>query len=126
MELSFGQGQGLGGVSAGKGIAIGRARLIVRGFDEVPQHDLADGDIAAVLALKETFTGDTLCDLDKPIVLEKISFPEPVIEVAIEPNSKGDQDKMGIALRRLAEEAPTFNVEVDEKLGQTGPEWAPR
>ncbi|MDL1899455.1 elongation factor G [Anaerolineae bacterium CFX9] len=77
------------------------------------------GDIAAVLALKGTFTGDTLSDPDKPIVLERISFPEPVIEVAIEPNTKGDQDKMGEALRRLAEEDPTFKVEVDDKLGQT-------
>ncbi len=77
------------------------------------------GDIAAVLALKNTFTGNTLCDSDNPIVLERISFPEPVIEVAIEPNTKGDQDKMGEALRRLAEEDPTFKVEVDDKLGQT-------
>jgi elongation factor G len=77
------------------------------------------GDIAAVLALKNTFTGDTLSDPDHPIVLERISFPEPVIEVAIEPNTKGDQDKMGEALRRLAEEDPTFKVEVDDKLGQT-------
>src|SRR5690606_20854426 len=97
---------------------IGR---IVRMFADRREdvEEVHAGDIAAVLALKETFTGDTLCDLDKPIVLEKISFPEPVIEVAIEPNSKGDQDKMGIALRRLAEEDPTFKVEVDEKLGQT-------
>ncbi len=77
------------------------------------------GDIAAILGLKDTFTGDTLADMDKPIVLEQISFPEPVIEVAIEPNSKSDQDKMGVALRRLAEEDPTFKVEVDDKLGQT-------
>ena len=97
---------------------IGR---IVRMFADRREdvEEVHAGDIAAVLALKETFTGDTLCELDKPIVLEKISFPEPVIEVAIEPNSKGDQDKMGIALRRLAEEDPTFKVEVDEKLGQT-------
>lgn len=72
------------------------------------------GDIAAILALKETFTGDTLCAPEDPIVLENIKFPEPVIEVAIEPNSKADQDKMGVALRRLAEEDPTFKVEVDE------------
>jgi elongation factor G len=77
------------------------------------------GDIAAILGLKDTFTGDTLADANNPIVLEKISFPEPVIEVAIEPNTKGDQDKMGEALRRLAEEDPTFKVEVDDKLGQT-------
>jgi elongation factor G len=77
------------------------------------------GDIAAILGLKGTFTGDTLCDPDRPIALEKITFPDPVIEVAIEPNTKGDQDKMGEALRRLAEEDPTFKVEVDDKLGQT-------
>jgi elongation factor G len=82
-------------------------------------EEVRAGDIAAALALKTTFTGDTLSDPDHPIVLEKISFPEPVIEVAIEPNTKGDQDKMGEALRRLAEEDPTFKVEVDEKLGQT-------
>jgi elongation factor G len=97
---------------------IGR---IVRMFadDRKDIEEVHAGDIAAVLALKSTFTGDTLCDPDHPIVLERISFPEPVIEVAIEPNTKGDQDKMGEALRRLAEEDPTFKVEVDDKLGQT-------
>ena len=77
------------------------------------------GDIAAILGLKDTFTGDTLSAPEAPIILEQINFPEPVIEVAIEPNTKGDQDKMGEALRRLAEEDPTFRVEVDDKLGQT-------
>jgi elongation factor G len=72
------------------------------------------GDIAAILALKETFTGETLAAPDNPIVLETIKFPEPVIEVAIEPNSKSDQEKMGEALRRLAEEDPTFKVEVED------------
>jgi elongation factor G len=72
------------------------------------------GDIAAILALKETFTGETLAAPDNPIVLENIKFPEPVIEVAIEPNSKSDQEKMGEALRRLAEEDPTFKVEVED------------
>ena len=97
---------------------IGRiVRMFAASREDI--EEVHAGDIAAVLALKETFTGDTLCDPDKPIVLEKISFPEPVIEVAIEPNSKADQDKMGIALRRLAEEDPTFKIEVDEKLGQT-------
>ncbi|MBN8634444.1 MAG: elongation factor G, partial [Anaerolineae bacterium] len=97
---------------------IGR---IVRMFADSREdiEEVRAGDIGAILALKGTFTGDTLCDPDKPIVLEKISFPEPVIEVAIEPNTKGDQDKMGEALRRLAEEDPTFKIEVDEKLGQT-------
>jgi elongation factor G len=97
---------------------IGR---IVRMFADRREdiEEVHAGDIGAVLALKSTFTGDTLCDPDHPIVLERISFPEPVIEVAIEPNTKGDQDKMGEALRRLAEEDPTFKVEVDDKLGQT-------
>jgi elongation factor G len=97
---------------------IGR---IVRMFADRREdiEEVRAGDIAAVLALKDTFTGDTLSDENKPIVLEKISFPEPVIEVAVEPNTKGDQDKMGNALRRLAEEDPTFKIEVDDKLGQT-------
>lgn len=97
---------------------IGR---IVRMFADRREdiEEVRAGDIAAALALKTTFTGDTLSDPDHPIVLERISFPEPVIEVAIEPNTKSDQDKMGEALRRLAEEDPTFKVEVDEKLGQT-------
>ncbi|MBL8146673.1 MAG: elongation factor G [Anaerolineae bacterium] len=97
---------------------IGR---IVRMFADRREdvEEVHAGDIAAVLALKNTFTGDTLADPDHPIVLEKVSFPEPVIEVAIEPDTKGDQDKMGEALRRLAEEDPTFRVEVDDKLGQT-------
>ena len=77
------------------------------------------GDIAAALGLKDTFTGDTLSDIDKPVILEKIKFPEPVIQVAIEPNSKADQDKMGKALRALADEDPTFTVSVDDELGQT-------
>jgi elongation factor G len=77
------------------------------------------GDIAAAVGLKETFTGDTLCDPNHPIVLESIVFPEPVIEVAIEPKTKADQDKLGIALQRLAEEDPTFRVHTDEESGQT-------
>ncbi len=76
------------------------------------------GDIGATLGLKDSFTGDTLCDPDHPIVLEAISFPEPVIEIAIEPKSASDQDKMGEALRRLAEEDPTFRVRTDENTGQ--------
>ncbi len=104
--------------SKGERERIGRVvRMFADRRDDV--EEIHAGDIAAVLALKNTFTGDTLCDESKPIVLEQISFPEPVIEVAIEPNTKADQDKMGIALRRLAEEDPTFKVEVDDKLGQT-------
>ncbi len=77
------------------------------------------GDIAAAVGLKESYTGDTLSDPDHPVILESMSFPEPVIEVAIEPKTKADQDKLGIALQRLAEEDPTFRVKTDEESGQT-------
>lgn len=77
------------------------------------------GDIGAVLGLKETFTGDTLCDQHHPIVLENITFPEPVISVAIEPKTVADQNKMSEALRKLAEEDPTFRVHTDENTSQT-------
>ena len=77
------------------------------------------GDIAAAVGLKETFTGDTLTDPDHPVILESMTFPEPVIEVAIEPKTKADQDKLAIALQRLAEEDPTFRVHTDEESGQT-------
>jgi elongation factor G len=77
------------------------------------------GDIAATLGQKNTFTGDTLCDAKAPIVLESIDFPEPVIQLAIEPKSNIDQDKMGNALRALSEEDPTFQVKVDDQTGQT-------
>ena len=77
------------------------------------------GDIAAAVGLKETFTGDTLTDPDHPVILESMTFPEPVIEVAIEPKTKADQDKLGVALQRLAEEDPTFRVKTDEESGQT-------
>ncbi len=77
------------------------------------------GDIGAVLGLKNSFTGDTLCDMANPIVLESISFPEPVISIAIEPKSTADQDKLSQALHKLAEEDPTFRVRTDEQTGQT-------
>ncbi len=77
------------------------------------------GDIAAVVGLKNTFTGDTLCAEDEPVVLETITFPEPVISQAIEPKTKVDQDKMSVALTRLAEEDPTFRVQTDQESGQT-------
>ncbi len=77
------------------------------------------GEIAAAVGLKRTFTGHTLCDEDRPIVLESITFPEPVISVAIEPKTKADQEKMGIALARLAEEDPTFRIKSDEETLQT-------
>ncbi len=77
------------------------------------------GDIAAIVGLKESFTGDTLCDPAHPIILETIRFPEPVIEVAVEPRTKAYQDKLALALQRLAEEDPTFRVKTDEESGQT-------
>jgi elongation factor G len=77
------------------------------------------GDICAAVGLKDTFTGDTLCDQDHPVLLESIVFPMPVIAISIEPKTKADQDKMGIALNRLAEEDPTFKVHTDEESGQT-------
>ena len=77
------------------------------------------GDIAAAVGLKDTTTGDTLCDPAAPIILESMEFPEPVISVAIEPKSKAAQEKMGIALQKLAEEDPTFRVKTDEETGQT-------
>ncbi|MDP8924103.1 MAG: elongation factor G [Chloroflexota bacterium] len=80
---------------------------------------ISAGDIGAVVGLKGTVTGDTLCDPDNPILLEAIKFPEPVIDIAIEPKTKQDQDKMGLALQRLAEEDPTFRVRSDQETGQT-------
>ncbi len=77
------------------------------------------GDIAAGVGMKQVVTGDTLCAVDQPIKLEKIVFPEPVIKVAIEPKTKIDQEKMGVALGRLAEEDPTFRVQTNEETGQT-------
>jgi elongation factor G len=77
------------------------------------------GDIAAMVGPKQSFTGDTICDPDRPIVLESIRFPEPVIQLAVEPKTKADQDKMGIALQKLAEEDPTFRMHTDQETGQT-------
>jgi len=77
------------------------------------------GDIAAAVGLKNTTTGDTLCDEKKPVILESMVFPEPVIQLAVEPKSKADQEKMGIALQKLAEEDPTFKVHTDHETGQT-------
>src|SRR5213078_2992893 len=77
------------------------------------------GDIVAAVGLKHTTTGDTLCDPSHPIVLESMTFPAPVISVAIEPKTKADQEKLGKALQTLAEEDPTFNVRYDDETGQT-------
>ncbi|MCK2236849.1 MULTISPECIES: elongation factor G [unclassified Crossiella] len=86
---------------------------------ENPVDDAAVGHIYAVTGLKETTTGDTLADPQKPIVLESMTFPDPVIKVAIEPKTKADQEKLGIAIQKLAEEDPTFQVKLDEETGQT-------
>jgi elongation factor G len=85
--------------------------------EEIPE--VRAGDIAAAIGLKDTTTGNTLCDPENPVVLESMTFPEPVIDVAIEPKTKADQDKMGEALRRLADEDPTFRVRTDAETGQT-------
>ena len=77
------------------------------------------GDIVALAGLKEVRTGDTLCDLGKPVILERMEFPEPVIEIAIEPKSKADQEKLGVALSKLAAEDPSFRVSTDQESGQT-------
>ena len=81
--------------------------------------ELGAGDIGAILGLKQSFTGDTLCDPSRQLLLETIAFPHPVISVAIEPKTAADQDKMGVALQKLAEEDPTFNIRQDEETGQT-------
>ena len=81
--------------------------------------EILAGDIAACVGLKDVTTGDTLCDLDKVIVLERMDFPDPVISVAVEPKTKADQEKMGIALSKLAQEDPSFRVHTDEETGQT-------
>lgn len=84
---------------------------------EIPK--VYSGDIAAAVGLKNTTTGDTLCDADHPIILEKMQFPEPVIELSLEPKTKADQDKMGLALAKLAEEDPTFRTYTNKETGQT-------
>jgi elongation factor G len=105
-------------VTKGKRERIGRVlQLHANHREEI--DEVYAGDIAAAVGLKDTYTGDTLSDPDHPILLETISFPEPVIEVAIEPKTKADQDKLAIALQRLAEEDPTFKVHTDEESGQT-------
>jgi len=82
-------------------------------------ESIGAGSIAAAVGLKQTTTGDTLCDPDAPVLLENIDFPDPVIDVAVEPKTKADQDKLTAALQRLAEEDPTFRVRTNEETGQT-------
>ena len=98
-----------------------RISRIVRMYADqrLEEDEVYAGDICAAVGLKETTTGDTLCDEKAPIILERMTFPEPVISVAIEPKTKADQDKMGIALQKLAEEDPSFRVKSDTETGQT-------
>ncbi len=104
--------------STGKKERIGR--ILQMHANRREERDMVySGDLAAAVGLKNTSTGDTLCDEDNPIVLESMEFPEPVISVAIEPKSQADQDKLGEALQKLAEEDPTFQVKTDEETGQT-------
>ncbi len=96
------------------------SRLVQMYADQrIEIQEVNAGDICAAVGLKDTTTGDTLCDENAPIILEKMEFPEPVISVAIEPKTKADQDKMGLALQKLAEEDPSFRVKSDEETGQT-------
>jgi elongation factor G len=97
---------------------IGRM-LLMHANNREDIKEAGAGDIVALCGLKNTTTGDTLCSTTKPIVLEKMEFPEPVIEIAIEPKTKADQEKMGIALSRLASEDPSFRVSSDQETGQT-------
>ena len=97
---------------------IGRI-LLMHANDRTEIKEVHAGDIAAAVGLKDTTTGDTLCDPKRPVILENMVFPEPVISVAIEPKTKGDQDKMGVALQKLAEEDPTFRTYTDQETGQT-------
>ena len=104
--------------STGAKARIGRlVQMHANSREEV--QEVYAGDIAAAVGLKNTTTGNTISDLDKPIILESITFPEPVISIAVEPKTKADQEKMGNALQRLAEEDPTFRVHTDEETSQT-------
>jgi len=105
-------------VSTGRTERIGRI-LEMHANERVDLEDVSAGDIAAAVGIKQVVTGDTLCAPDRPIKLETIEFPEPVIKVAIEPKTKVDQEKMSVALGRLAEEDPTFQVRTNEETGQT-------
>jgi elongation factor G len=111
-------GQSVMNVTKGRKERVGRVLRMYADRREELEVVYA-GDIGATLGLKDSFTGETLCDAAHPIVLESITFPEPVISVAIEPKTTADQDKMGVALRALSEEDPTFRVRADENTGQT-------
>ena len=97
---------------------VGRL-LLMHANNRTETTEAFTGDIAAIVGLKNTTTGDTLCDEKNPVILESMEFPEPVIQLAVEPKTKADQDKMGVALQKLAEEDPTFKVHSDHETGQT-------
>jgi elongation factor G len=97
---------------------VGRM-LLMHANDREDIKEAYSGDIVALAGLKDTRTGDTLCDMNKPVILERMEFPEPVIEIAIEPKSKADQEKLGVALSKLAAEDPSFRVSTDQESGQT-------
>jgi len=105
-------------VGKGKKERIGRI-VQMHANSRVEINEVRAGEIAALIGLKDVTTGDTLCDIEKPILLEKMEFPEPVIAVAVEPRTKADQDKMGAALAKLAQEDPSFRVGSDPESGQT-------
>jgi len=111
-------GTGLVNTVKGKKERIGRM-VQMHANDRIDIKEAFAGDIIAVVGLKDTTTGDTLCDPTKPVILERMVFPEPVIELAVEPKTKADQEKMGLALQRLAAEDPSFRVSTDEESGQT-------
>ncbi|MCZ6637611.1 MAG: elongation factor G [Alphaproteobacteria bacterium] len=111
-------GQSVMNAAKGKRERVGRMLLMHANSREDIKEARA-GDIVAIAGLKDVTTGDTLCDPTKPVVLERMEFPEPVIEVAVEPNTKADQEKMGQALARLAKEDPSFRVTTDQESGQT-------
>jgi elongation factor G len=104
--------------TTGRTERVGRI-LMMHANDREEVDEVYSGDIAAGVGIKQVVTGDTLCAVDKPIKLENITFPEPVIKVAVEPKTKADQEKMSVALGRLAEEDPTFQVATNEETGQT-------
>ena len=104
--------------TGGKKESIGRM-LLMHANNREEIKEARAGDIVALVGLKDVTTGETLCDINDPIILEKMDFPDPVIEVAVEPKTKADHEKMGQALSRLAQEDPSFRVSTDEESGQT-------
>jgi len=115
---TFTAGSGVLNTVKDKRERIGRM-LLMHANSREEIKEASAGDIVAFAGLKDTTTGDTLCDPNKPVILERMVFPDPVIEVAVEPKTKGDQEKMGMALARLAQEDPSFRVSSDEESGQT-------